>query len=401
VKCYDLIVIGGGIVGAATAWKLSERFHGAAIALIEKESELGTHQSGHNSGVIHAGVYYEPGSLKADFCRRGLQATYSFCKRWRLPWEQCGKLLVATNDREYERMEALAKRCQVHGIEAQRLDGDELKKREPLVTGLAALFIRETGITDYRAIAARMGRCFVDSGGTILLNTAIRAIREHKDHVELVGTSRRFSARHLIVCGGLQADRLAKLMDLPIDFGIVPFRGEYYRLASSFNGRFNHLIYPIPDPELPFLGVHITKMVDGSVTVGPNAVLGFKREGYGKVNIDGVDIAEMFGFGGFWRAIYANFSTGLGEMRDSLYKPGYLRRARAYCPSLTIDDLRPYPAGIRAQAVDRRGKLVHDFLFARGDRSLHVCNAPSPAATSAIPIAEHLVEKAAQTFSLG
>jgi L-2-hydroxyglutarate oxidase len=400
VSAWDLVLIGGGIVGVATAVRLKETHPDARVLLIEKEARLGAHQTGHNSGVIHAGVYYAPGSLKADFCRRGAAWTLAFCRENGIPAVQCGKLLVATDALELSRMEALEERCAENGIEVLRLTRGELMRREPAVTGVGALLVPATGITDYPAITARLADRFEALGGRIRAGVEVTAIEEREGEVEVRSGSDRWRAGFAVVCGGLMADRLARMMGIPIDFRIVPFRGEYYRLPPRLNGIVRHLIYPIPDPELPFLGVHLTRMIDGSVTVGPNAVLGWKREGYGRFNFDARDATDMLTFPGFWRVLADNLTSGIAEMRDSLHKPGYLRRIRKYCPGLGLADLLPYPAGIRAQAVRGDGELVHDFLFAETPRSLHVCNAPSPAATSAMPIAEHLCRKAGEKFNL-
>jgi L-2-hydroxyglutarate oxidase len=400
VNKYDLVLIGGGIVGVSTAWQLKQRYPDAAILLVEKESFLAQHQTGHNSGVIHAGVYYQPGSLKADFCRRGAAQTLAFCQEHALPWEQCGKLLVATDTFEYERMAALEERCTQNGIDNHRLSEAELKKREPNITGLGALFVPATGITDYKKITAKMAELFTNLGGEIKIDSEVKALREKSGAVHIEWGNDRVEAGYIIVCSGLLADRLAKMMQIDIDFQIVPFRGEYYQLSANHNHIVNHLIYPIPDPELPFLGVHLTRMIDGSVTVGPNAVMGWKREGYGSFNFDFKDVIELLKFAGFWKVAGNNLKSGLSEFKDSFYKPGYLKRVRKYCPGLALKDLQPYPAGIRAQAVKTDGSLVHDFLFAESERSLHVCNAPSPAATSAMPIGEYLCDKVSSKFNL-
>jgi L-2-hydroxyglutarate oxidase len=406
LKNFDFVLIGGGIVGTATAWKLKQRYPNADILLIEKEPSVAGHQTGHNSGVIHAGVYYAPGSLKADFCKRGADLTLAFCRENNLPYEQCGKLLVATDSTEFDRMGALEERCRQNGIETQRLSETDLRKREPNIAGIGALLVPATGITDYKKITAKMLDLFAGLGGEVRCGTRVNGIKELKDtvHVQVDAVNRAgvgtIGTQHLIVCGGLMADRLARMTGIDIDFQIVPFRGEYYRLAPEYKDIVNHLIYPIPDPDLPFLGVHLTRMIDGSVTVGPNAVIGWKREGYGHINLDLRDSMEMLSFPGFWKVLRQNYQSGLGEIRDSLFKPGYLKRVRRYCPRLNAGDLHPYPAGIRAQAVKNNGSLVHDFLFAESERSFHVCNAPSPAATSAIPIGDYLVEKVMEKFKL-
>ena len=398
MKTYDFTIIGGGIVGVSTAWQLQDCYPDASVLLVEKESELAFHQTGHNSGVIHAGVYYQPGSLKADFCRRGAAATYAFCREHGLPSLRCGKLLVATDEKEYNRMVDLEKRCEQNGIVTHRWSEAELRKKEPHISGVGAFLVPATGITDFPRIAAKMASLFSDMGGRIELGRPLTAVKETHDHIRLKIGSAPFGTRYLIVCAGLMADRLASMMGIATDFRIIPFRGEYYQLPTRHNNIVSHLIYPIPDPDLPFLGVHLTRMIDGSVTVGPNAVLGWKREGYGRINISPRDVLEMVSYHGFWRVVGANYKTGLEEFRDSVFKRGYLKRVRRYCPELTVDELLPYPAGIRAQAVRNDGSLVHDFLFAETERSLHVCNAPSPAATSAIPIGTYLLDKIKEKF---
>ena len=400
MKKYDFILIGGGIVGISTAWQLQIRYPDAAILLLEKEQTLAQHQTGRNSGVIHAGVYYQPGSLKADFCKRGGAATFSFCREHGLPVEQCGKILVATDDVELERMTGLENRCGQNGIETHRFSETELRQKEPQITGAGALFVPATGITDYSKICSRMAELFVAGGGRILTGKTVTALQEDSDAVQVRAGDELFKSLYLVACSGLEADRIATMIGIDVDFQIVPFRGEYYQLPARLNQIVNHLIYPIPDPDLPFLGVHLTRMIDGSVTIGPNAVLGWKREGYGRFNLGLKDSLDMLKFPGFWKVIGANLISGVGEMKDSFYKPGYLKRVRKYCPDLSLADLLPYPVGIRAQAVKRDGSLVHDFLFAESKRSFHVCNAPSPAATSAIPIGEYLCQKVAENFQL-
>lgn len=390
---YDFCIIGGGIVGLATAVALIRRRPGAGILILEKESALGRHQTGHNSGVIHAGIYYAPGSLKAELCRRGAQRTKEFCAESGIPFEVCGKLLVATNAVEHTRMEALVERARQNRIEVERLDRAELSRREPNIDGVSALLVKETGIVDYGRVCDAMGAIIRNAGGGIETGVEVKAIREAGSEVTVTSERGEWKAHHLIACAGLQSDRVAKLSGLKIDHQIIPFRGEYYRLPSTKNDVVRHLIYPIPDPELPFLGVHLTRMIDGTVTVGPNAVLGFAREGYPKFSFRARDVAEYAAYPGFWKVMWTNRRHGLTEMRNSLFKSGYLEECRKYCPSLELADLLPHEAGIRAQAVMRDGTLVHDFLFIETERMLHVCNAPSPAATSAIPIGEMIADK--------
>jgi len=390
---YDYCIIGGGIVGLATAMALLERQPGASLLILEKEPMLAQHQTGHNSGVIHAGIYYAPGSLKADLCKRGAEATKAFCTEHRIKFDVCGKLLVASTPLEVSRMHALYERSKQNGLKVEQLDATELRRREPNIVGLGGLFLDATGIVDYRQVCQAMARVIVAAGGEIHLQTSVTAIRESADSVTVSSLDQVWQARQLVACAGLQSDRLARMAGVKIDHQIIPFRGEYYRLPASRNEIVNHLIYPIPDPELPFLGVHLTRMIDGSVTVGPNAVLGLGRENYRKFSINWRDVAEYAGFPGFWKTIWNNLGSGTTEMKNSLFKRGYLEQCRKYCPSLEVDDLLPYEAGIRAQAVMRDGTLVHDFLFAETPRMVHVCNAPSPAATSAIPIGQMIADK--------
>ncbi len=390
---YDFCIIGGGIVGLATAMQLLEMRPGASLVVLEKEASLGRHQTGHNSGVIHAGIYYAPGSLKAELCRKGAQATKEFCAEHKIPFEVCGKMLVATNAVEAQRMDALYERAQKNNIDVERISAEQLKEREPNITGVGALFAKATGIVNYKRVCDAMGEVIRAAGGEIELGIEVSRIRETPGEVSISSGDRRWAAKRLIACAGLQSDRLAKIAGLKIDHQIVPFRGEYFQLPASKNDIVRHLIYPIPDPELPFLGVHLTRMIDGSVTVGPNAVLGFAREGYPKFSISPRDVLAYASFPGFWKVVANNRKSAVTEMRNSLFKRGYLAECRKYCPSLTLEDLLPYEAGIRAQAVMRDGSLVHDFLFVESERMLHVCNAPSPAATSAIPIGQMIAGK--------
>ncbi|MGR5529392.1 L-2-hydroxyglutarate oxidase [Vibrio alfacsensis] len=403
-QIYDYIVIGGGIVGVSTAWQLQQRYPEKSILVIEKEQGLSRHQTGHNSGVIHAGVYYAPGSLKAEFCTAGVAVTTQFCAEHDIPVENCGKLLVATNPLEVTRMQALYERCHQNGLDVELLDEVELKKREPNISGLGAIAVATTSIVNYRLVTEKMAEVFAELGGTVELDTRVEGIIETPNEVLVTanqsGKAVNFTGRFLVVCSGLMADRMTKMMGIETDFQIVPYRGEYYRLPKKYNQIVKHLIYPIPDPDLPFLGVHLTRMIDGSVTVGPNAVQGWKREGYGKINISMRDMIDMVGFPGFWKVTAKHLKTGLIETKNSWWKPGYLKLVNKYCPKIQLEDLEPYPAGIRAQAVLKDGTLVHDFLFAESARSLHVCNAPSPAATSAIPIGGYICDKIAEKQQL-
>ena len=395
---FDLAVIGGGIVGLSTAMQMTERFPGISVAVLEKEPALARHQTGRNSGVIHAGVYYQPGSLKAQFCREGVEATTRFCREQGIAYEQCGKLLVATEPAELPRMEALYERARTNSIDVERLDKAEVARREPRIRGLAGLFVKTTGIVDYAQVAKAMAGVVAERGGAILTSSEVAHIEETPSGVTLEVGKDRIRARHVIAAAGLQADRIARLCGVDVDFRIVPFRGEYYRLGSDKDRIVNHLIYPIPDPELPFLGVHLTRMIGGYVTVGPNAVLAFAREGYGFGSVSLPDLREMVAFPGFRRVIRDNLKSGALEMANSLLKSRYLALCRRYCPELELSDLSPYRSGVRAQAVLADGTMVHDFLIGETERTIHVLNAPSPAATSSIPIGHHITRLAEQKF---
>lgn len=398
----DYVVIGGGIVGLSTAWQLQQRIPDASIVLVEKEDRLAAHQTGRNSGVIHAGIYYTPGSLKAKFCKEGVDATISFCRENDIPVEQCGKLLVATDAVERERMLALYERAKQNGLDVELLDANGLREREPNIAGVAAIFVRTTGIVDYAEISRHFARKFKALGGEIRLRSEVVELEETDQSVVVsLRSGNVIETRYLIACGGLIADRLASMLDIDIDFQVIPFRGEYYKLSQHMNDIVNHLIYPIPDPALPFLGVHLTRMIDGSVTVGPNAVLSYKREGYDRLQFSLRDVWSMVRFSGFWRVVKNNFANGVSETWNSFWKRAYLRRVQKYCPGIKLADLRPHPCGIRAMAVKRDGTLVHDFLFANSERSLHVCSAPSPAATSAIPIGSHICDTIIEQQRLG
>lgn len=390
---HDFIVIGGGILGLATARELQQRYPGKRVLVLEKEAGPARHQTGHNSGVIHAGVYYKPGSLKARFCKEGNAATKTFCREHGIPFDECGKLLVATNAIELERMQALIGRCAENELPIEVLDAEQLRAREPNIVGVGGIFVPSTGIVSYTRICEKMAEQVVAEGGEVRYNVEIRTIRERADQVELESEQELYVGNFLIACAGLMSDRIVRMLGQTPEFKIIPFRGEYFLLPPQHNRIVNHLIYPIPDPDLPFLGVHLTRMIDGTVTVGPNAVLAFKREGYRKTDFSLGDMAEMISYPGLLKMLARNLKPGLMEMKNSLFRRGYLEQVRKYCPQLTLADLKPYPAGVRAQAVAKDGSLVDDFLFVNTDRALVVCNAPSPAATSAIPIAAHIVDQ--------
>lgn len=390
---YDFIIIGGGILGMSTAMQLKQAYPDRRMLLLEKESGPARHQSGHNSGVIHAGVYYTPGSLKARFCLAGNRATREFCDAHAIPYDICGKLLVATDDEEMQRMEALWERTAANGLEREWLSAGALREREPNIVGIGGILVPSSGIVDYAEVTRAMAAEFERMGGEIRYEWSVTALEERRQEVLVTTSQGEVSSRYLVTCSGLMADRVVRMLGQKPGFTICPFRGEYYRLPERHNRIVNHLIYPIPDPSMPFLGVHLTRMIDGSVTVGPNAVLALKREGYRKRDVSLLDMSRMFTNPGILKVLGKNLRPGLAEMRHSLSRKSYLELVRKYCPSLQLEDLEPYPAGVRAQAVSRDGKLVDDFLFVNTPRTVNVGNAPSPAATSAIPIGAHIVEK--------
>ncbi|PVG81361.1 L-2-hydroxyglutarate oxidase [Nocardioides gansuensis] len=392
---FDYVVVGGGIVGASTAWHLLRKRPGAGVLLLDKEQAFGVHQTGHNSGVIHSGIYYEPGSLKAEMCRRGARLTEEFAAAHGIPTRRTGKLLVATDEREVAGMHRLHERAGINGIEAELVDAAELARREPHVRGLGALWLPGTGITDFRLVNQALAGEVEGLGGVLRTGIEVVGVVEGTDQVVLrTAAGEELKTRRVVFCGGVQADRLARLAGLEVDFRIVPFRGEYYDVVPARADLVSTLIYPIPDPSLPFLGVHLTPTVDGGLNVGPNAVLGLAREGYRKFSFQRRDAWDVVSFPGMYAVARQHARTGARELRNSLWKGGYLKACQKYCPSLRAEDLTPREAGIRAQAVLRDGSFVHDFLLRRTPRTLHVINAPSPAATSALPIGEHLARQA-------
>ena len=391
---FDFCVIGGGIVGLATAHAVARRQPGASILVLEKEATLASHQTGHNSGVIHAGVYYAPGSLKARLCREGELATKVFCDEHGIEYRTTGKLIVATNEVEEQRLHALEANAKQNGLVIRRIGGAEISELEPNVVGRSALLVDASAIVNYRKVVQAIADDLSQQGGEVRLNTQVERIEEKGDSVRVHAQGGQYwDAARVIVCSGLQADRMVERAHESANFQIVPFRGEYYSIRPEKRELVSRMIYPVPDPALPFLGIHLTPMIDGGLTVGPNAVLGFSREQYKKFGFDAADVARYLTYPGFWKVIGANLKSGLMEMKDSLFKSSYLEKCQKYCPSLELEDLLPYTAGIRAQAVSRDGKLIHDFAFHQTARVLHVCNAPSPAATSAFPIGEMVAHR--------
>ncbi|MGB2427633.1 MAG: L-2-hydroxyglutarate oxidase [Alteromonas sp.] len=395
-KHFDYIVIGAGIVGAATANRLSQQCPQAKIAVVEKESTAAKHQTGRNSGVVHAGVYYKAGSLKAKYCREGLERTIEFCQRYNIPYRQCGKLIVATADDEFERQQTLFDQCQANDLQPEWLNQQQIQQQAPAINGLQAIWVHHSGITDYPAITQQLLTLAEQRGTELIYSAPVTRIDESTSRVTIeVGTEQRYElhADCVINCAGIYADRLIQSAGHSIDYALLPFRGEYYRLNARHDNIVDQLIYPVPDPELPFLGVHLTPMIGGYQTVGPNAVLAFGREAYKKTQLNLSDCADMLAFKGTLPLLKRYFGAGLAELKDSVFKSGYLKRIQRYCSHIESSDLLPYRAGIRAQAVNADGTLEHDFVFVQTQRCLHVGNAPSPAATSALPIAAAIVAK--------
>lgn len=389
----DTIVIGAGIVGLATAWQLARSRPQERIVILEKEAGVARHQSGHNSGVIHAGVYYPPGSLKARYCRAGVSATLDFCRQHDVAAHQCGKLIVASDALEVTRLRQLAANAASNGLACDWLDRDALTAREPAIVGAAALLVHDTGMTDYPGLCAALARELVRNNAEIRYHQAVNAIAESAAEIVVATDAAEYRAERLVVCGGLQADRLARLAAIDVDFMCIPFRGDYYRLPDTRAGLVRSHIYPVPDPRLPFLGVHLTLTIDGGITVGPSAMLALAREHYRRWALDTRDAADILRFPGTWRLLARFPGAALRELGYALSRRRYLALARRYCPALEADDLAQHACGIRAQIVRRDGSLVHDFELRDTPRSVHVLNAPSPAATSAFPIGQAIVER--------
>lgn len=387
----DYLVIGAGLVGLATARAILEKAPGARITVLDKAADVATAQSGHNSGVIHAGMYYAPGSLKAELCRQGRIETVEFCERYDIPYSLVGKLIVATDQTSKGRLDDLERRSIENGIVVERIGAGGLAELEPNVQGVDALLSPTTGIVDYRRIAVAMRDELEAAGVTLRFTAEVTSIVEEEGFdggAVRVGAADggEWVARRLVACAGLQADRIARIASIPIDFRIVPFRGEYFELPADRHDFVRHLIYPVPDPSMPFLGVHISPTIDGRVTVGPNAVLGWAREGYPRGSVRPLDVVDFATYVGFWRMAVHNLRPAAIEMRNSLFASGYLRECQKYASALTLNDLGTRSAGIRAQAVRRDGSFIEDFQFESTARQIHVGNAPSPAATSSIPI---------------
>ena len=398
MKSSDVLVVGGGIVGLATAFQLSLRYPEKYVIVLEKELRLAMHQSGRNSGVLHSGIYYKPGSVKAQTCRRGKALMQAFCERESIPYEICGKVIVATHEREIPTLHMLLERGQANGVQCEIISAERLRELEPHAAGIRAIYVPEAGIVDFRAVCERLAQRIREGHGEVLTGVRVLNIREASAEVIVHTTHGAFTARYLVNCAGLYSDYLARASGVVPPARIVPFRGEYFLLTEEARFLCRNLIYPAPDPRFPFLGVHFTRTITGEVECGPNAVLAFAREGYRKTNINLRELWQTLTYPGFLRLAWRYWRTGLGEMWRSLNKRAFVRALQRLVPEVRAEHLQPAPAGVRAQAVDRFGRLVDDFLWVDTARVVHVVNAPSPAATASLAIAERIVDKLAERF---
>jgi L-2-hydroxyglutarate oxidase len=390
---FDVAVVGGGIVGLSVGMALVERTPGSRIVVIEKEDRWAAHQSGHNSGVIHSGIYHKPGSYKARFAIEGNRLIPEFCRQHGIAHDVCGKIIVATEERELPFLEALMQRGVAHGLLINRIGPEEIREKEPHCVGLAGIEVKNTGITDYKKIAAVFAAIIQDRGGTLKLDCKAARFIRRPDCITIETGSQEFRARFLVNCAGLHSDRVARMDQVDPHARIIPFRGEYYELKPEKRFLINNLIYPVPNPAFPFLGVHFTRMTDGAIHCGPNAVLALKREGYTWYDISLADVWDTLSYGGFWKLTSNNLGEGLKELYRSLCKRAFTRSLQRLVPEIREGDLIPAQAGVRAQALTPEGTLVDDFLIVHGERSVHVCNAPSPAATASIPIGRAVAEQ--------
>ncbi len=390
---YDVVIVGGGIVGLSTGMAIYEKYPGIKLLVIEKESEVAMHQTGNNSGVIHSGVYYTPGSFKARFAKQGNKEMQEFCKKHDIAYDMCGKVIVASNEDELPLLEDLYERGLENELDIEKIDQARLKEIEPHVAGVAGLRVPQAGIVDYTEVSKKFAEIIRDNGGEILLETELININEHDDSVTLKTSRGNFEAKLAINCAGLHSDRVAEATGYKTDMKIVPFRGEYYVLKPEKRHLVKNLIYPVPNPKFPFLGVHFTRMIGGTIEAGPNAVLGFKREGYKKTDVSVKDTFESIMFPGLWKLGGKFMKEGISEYARSFSKSMFTKSLQKMIPEITEDDLIPAPAGVRAQAITSDGEMVDDFEIIEGKRSIHVCNAPSPAATASIGIGKEVANR--------
>ena len=397
---FDVAIVGGGIVGLATAMAIA-RQKTARLVVLEAETKLAAHQTGNNSGVIHSGLYYKPGSLKARNCVEGREAMYRFCAEHGIPHERCGKLVVASGPGELPALEELERRGHANGLQGlRRLGPEQLKEYEPAVAGIAGLHVEETGIVDYTAVTEAFGRVVGERGGEIRLGARVERVARDNGALVLATPGGDVRCRALINCAGLQSDRVARLCGVEPGLKIAPFRGEYYDLVPARQHLVRNLIYPVPDPQFPFLGVHFTRMIRGGVEAGPNAVLAFRREGYRVTSFSLRDSAELIAYPGFWKMAARHWKMGFGEMHRSLSKRAFVGALRKLVPELGDEDLHRSGAGVRAQALEPDGSLVDDFRIVEAERMIHVLNAPSPAATASISIGRTIAEMASRNFGM-
>lgn len=390
---YDLAVVGGGIVGLATAYQYTRRYSGKRVVVLEKENRLAGHQTGHNSGVLHSGIYYKPGSLKAINCRAGKKAMQDFCAAEGIAFEICGKVIVAATAADVPALERIHERGLANGVNCSLIDRARLAELEPFASGVKAIHVPEAGIVNYRQVCERLAEKVRQAGGDVIFQAKVTAVKHHADRVVAATPVGEFAASRLVNCAGLHSDRVARLTGHDPRAQILPFRGEYYALKPSAQHLCRNLIYPTPDPQFPFLGVHFTRMIDGSVECGPNAVLAFGREAYRFFDVNPRDLLETLSYRGFRQLAARHWRMGLGEMWRSLNKAAFVRALQRLVPAISENDLLPAPAGIRAQAVAPDGGLIDDFLILQSDRIVNVCNAPSPAATASLRIGETIVDQ--------
>tara|TARA_Y100001958_G_C21244023_1_gene573079 strand:- start:2652 stop:3839 length:1188 start_codon:yes stop_codon:yes gene_type:complete len=387
---YDITIIGGGIVGLATGHALINRNPKLKIVLLEKESKLGQHQTGHNSGVIHSGIYYKPGSLKAINCRRGINLLLEFCNHYNISYDMCGKVIVATKKEELNSLDFIYKRGQKNGIKGlKKLSPSELFEYEPYANGLSALYCPETGIINYNKVCEQLSKN-IQKSGEIVTNGTVVDVESRIDGITVITENMDYKTNFLINCAGLFSDHMAKLSNLKREARIVPFRGEYYMLKEQASHLVKNLIYPVPDPRYPFLGVHFTRTLSGGIEAGPNAVLAWAREGYKKTDFNLKEMWDYLSYAGFWRMAGKYWSTAIGEYYRSFSKEAFVNALQKLVPEITTDDIAPSPSGVRAQALGSDGSLIDDFVISSVENMIHVINAPSPAATSALAIGDHI-----------
>jgi L-2-hydroxyglutarate oxidase len=398
---YDFAIIGGGIVGLATAYAIKRQNPWATLVVLEKEPQWARHQTGHNSGVIHSGIYYKPGGFKARFCRAGNHSMVAFCREHGIAFEICGKVIVATRREELPQLDRLYERGLLNNLQVKRLGARELQEIEPHVCGLGAIRVLDAGIVDYKSVCQTLATLLRDAGCGLNLQHEVTSVTQTASHVQLIAADKAFRSRYMINCAGLHSDRIATLSGVKTGLQIVPFRGEYFELRPERRHLVKHLIYPVPNPESPFLGVHYTRMIGGHVEAGPNAVLALAREGYRKTEIDFADLRDTLAFSGFRKLVRRYWKEGAQELWRSLSKRAFVRSLQQLIPAITPEDLVPAAAGIRAQALKADGSLVDDFCIISDKRCLHVCNAPSPAATASLEIGKHVAGLIEPAIAIG